>query len=394
MKISLYKPLLSSFALAAVTVTMLAANPVHADSTEINLYSYRQPFLIKPMLDAFTASTGIKVNAVFAKKGMLEKIRAAGANNPADAVLTVDIGRLNALREAGVLDTVDSPVLQANIPAHLRSPDNLWFGLTTRARVALVSKDRVAPGALTSIADLADPKFKGRICIRSGKHAYNIALIASQIAHNGEETTEKWLRGLKSNLARKPQGNDRAQAKAIFEGVCDIAMANNYYMGKMITNDKKPEQKAWAAAVRLVYLDQNGRGQHMNVSGAAVVKGTKNKAAAVKLLEFLSGDLAQQMYAEMNHEYPVKPGVAKSDLVQSWGDFKMDPLSIETIAKNRPAASKLIDKVGFNDGPNSWRNQHFQIVGPLIIVGRPVFVRAFNVSLPGELITCHPPPPS
>lgn len=344
---------LSSLALAAITAAALHVSPVHAGAAEVNLYSYRQPFLIKPMLDAFTASTGVKVNTVFAKKGMLEKIRAAGANNPADAVLTVDIGRLDELREAGVLEAVDSPVLKANIPPHLRSPDNLWFGLTARARVALVSKTRVRPGALTSVAGLADPKFKGRICIRSGKHAYNVALIASQIAHNGEAATEKWLRGLKANLARKPQGNDRAQAKAIYEGVCDVAVSNNYYMGKMITNSKKPEQRAWADAVRLVYLDQKGRGQHMNVSGAAVVKGAKNKAAAVKLLEFLSNDLAQQMYAEVNHEYPVKPGIAKSGLVRSWGDFKMDTLSIETIAKFRPAASKLVDKVGFNDGPSS-----------------------------------------
>jgi len=344
---------LRRFALLGVIASTAAAGPLGADAAEVNLYSYRQPFLIKPMLDAFTKETGIKVNAVYAKKGMLEKIRAAGANNPADAVLTVDIGRLNSLKEAGVLDPVKSKTLEANIPAHLRNPDGLWFGLTTRARVALVSKDRVKPGDFMSVADLANPKFKGKVCIRSGKHSYNVALIAAQIAHNGAAATEQWLRGLKANLARKPQGNDRAQAKAVYEGVCDVAMANNYYMGKMITNEKKPEQKKWAAAVRLVYLDQDGRGQHMNVSGAAVVKGAKNRAGAVKLIEFLSGDAAQRMYAEMNHEYPVKPGVARSALVQSWGDFKMDTLSIETIAKHRPAASKLVDKVAFNDGPNS-----------------------------------------
>jgi len=347
---------LVTFGLVAIGViaaqAMVEATADQA-AAEINLYSYRQPFLIKPMLDAFTASTGIKVNTVFAKKGMLAKIRAAGANNPADAVLTVDIGWLSELRQAHVLEAVRSDVLDANIPAHLRSPDGLWFGITTRARVALVSRDRVKPGAFTSLADLANPAFKGRICMRSGKHAYNIALIASQIAHNGATATEKWLRGLKGNLARKPQGNDRAQAKAIYEGVCDIAMANNYYMGKMITNDKKPVQKEWAKSVRLVYLDQDGRGQHVNISGAAVIKGTKNRAQAIRLLEFLSNDVAQKMYAEMNHEYPVKAGVARSKLVRSWGDFKIDTLSVETIAKHRPEASKLVDKVGFNDGPGS-----------------------------------------
>ncbi len=342
-----------SLACGLISVLGFSFVPAAKGAEEVNLYSYRQPFLIKPLLAAFTAETGIKVNSVYAKKGMLEKIRAAGANNPADAILTTDIGRLDALRAAGVLATVQSDTLKANVPAHLRHPDGLWFGLTTRARIALVSKDRVKPGELTSIADLASPKFKGRICTRSGKHSYNVALIASVIAHDGEAVAEKWLRGVKANLARKPQGNDRAQAKAVFEGQCDIAISNNYYMGKMITNKKKPEQKKWAAAVRLVYLDQNGRGQHVNVSGAGVLKGAKNRAAAIKLLEFLSGDQAQEIYARDNHEYPVKPGVARSELVQSWGDFKIDNISIEKIAQQRPAASKLVDKVGFNDGPNS-----------------------------------------
>lgn len=329
------------------------ATPSAAIADTVNLYSYRQPFLIKPLLDAFTAETGIKVNTVYAKKGMLEKIRAAGANNPADAILTVDIGRLDELRQAGVLAPVNSATLNANVPTHLRHPDGLWFALTTRARMALVSKDRVKPGELKSYTDLADPKFKGRICLRSGKHSYNVALIASIIAHEGADSAEKWLRGLKANLARKPQGNDRAQAKAVYEGVCDVAIANNYYMAKMMTNEKKPEQKKWAAAVRLTYLNQDSRGQHMNISGAGLLKGAKNSAQAVKLLEFLSSDKAQKIYAEVNHEYPVKPGVARSEIVRSWGDFKADTLSIEEIAKYRPAASKLVDTVGFNDGPSS-----------------------------------------
>lgn len=324
-----------------------------SDLKEVNLYSYRQQFLIQPMLDAFTKETGIKVNTVFATKGMLEKIRAAGANNPADAVLTVDIGRLNELKEAGLLQPVRSDKLSSNIPAHLRHPDGLWFGLTVRARMVLASKDRVAKGTITSLNDLADPKFNNSVCIRSGKHAYNVALIASIIANDGEEAAEKWLRGLKANLARKPQGNDRAQAKGIYEGVCNIALTNNYYMGKMATNDKKPEQKDWAKAVRVVFLDQDGRGQHVNISGAGVTTTAKNKENAIKLLEFLSDTQAQKLYAELNHEYPVKPGVEWSEMVKSWGTFKMDTLSLETIAKHRAAASKLVDKVGFNDGPSS-----------------------------------------
>lgn len=348
---------LSRLVLGATTLAAafsLSTASSHADGAkEVNLYSYRQPFLIKPMLDEFTKQSGIKVNTVFAKKGMLEKIKAAGANNPADAVLTVDIGRLNELKEAGLLQPVKSAILSANIPAHLRHPDGLWFGLTLRARMVLASKERIKEGAITSLADLADPKLKNSICIRSGKHAYNIALIASVIAHDGEANAEKWLRGLKANLARKPQGNDRAQAKGIYEGVCSVALTNNYYLGLMATNDKKPEQKEWANAVRVIFLDQDGRGQHVNISGAAVTSTAKNRDNAVKLVEFLSGDFAQGMYASQNHEYPVKAGVEWSEMVKSWGKFKIDNINIEEIAKNRAAASKLIDKVGFNDGPSS-----------------------------------------
>ena len=337
--------------LVTFAMTLVAA-PSHADG-EVNLYSYRQPFLIEPMLEEFTNQTGTKVNVVFAKKGMVEKIKAAGDNNPADAVLTVDIGRLDALHKAGLLESVDSAVLSEAIPANLRHPDGLWFGLTTRARLALTSKDRVKPGELSTLADLADPKFKGRICTRSGKHVYNVALIASVIAHEGEAAAEQWLTGVRDNLARKPQGNDRAQAKGIYEGVCDVAISNHYYMGKMATNEEKPEQKAWANAVNVQFLDQDGRGNHVNISGAAVIKGAKNRDNAVALLEFLAGDKAQNMYATVNFEFPVKDGIMTHELVESWGAFKSDSLSLEEIASHRTTATKLVDKVGFDAGPTS-----------------------------------------
>lgn len=338
----------------ALAVATLAIPPAQA-AGEVNLYSYRQPFLIEPLLNKFTAETGIKVNVVFADKGMLEKIQAAGANNPADAVLTVDIGRLYALKQAGVFAPVKSDILEANIPAHLRDPENLWFGLTQRARIALVSKDRIQPGELTSYEDLANPKFRGKICLRSGKQAYNVALIASMIAHHGEANAKAWLQGVKANLSGKPQGNDRAQAKAVYEGQCDIAIANTYYLGAMQTNDKKPEQKEWAKAVRITFLNQGSsdRGAHVNVSGAGVLKGAKHRAEAVKLVEWLSGDEAQKIYADVNFEYPVKPGVKPSELVQSWGAFKSDSLSMEEIAKNRDAATRLVDEVNFDEGPTS-----------------------------------------
>ncbi|OHC77846.1 MAG: iron ABC transporter substrate-binding protein [Rhodospirillales bacterium RIFCSPLOWO2_01_FULL_65_14] len=334
--------------LAALTLVAFGATAGLAASNEVNLYSYRQPFLINPMLDAFTKETGIKVNVVYAKSGVLEKLKAEGANSPADVILTVDVARLNDIAAAGLLQPVKSATLEKNIPAHYREPNGLWFGLTTRARVIFVSKARVKEGQIKSYEDLTDPKWKGRICTRSGKHPYNISLIASVIAHKGEKGAETWLKGLSANLARKPQGNDRAQAKAILEGVCDAALANTYYMGAMATNDKQPEQKTWADAVRIVFPNQGDRGTHVNISGAAVTKSAKNRDNAIKLLEFLSGDTAQKLYAAKNFEYPVKVGVEWDPVVASWGRFEADKLNLTDVAKHRADASILVDKTGFD----------------------------------------------
>ncbi|MBZ0164930.1 MAG: Fe(3+) ABC transporter substrate-binding protein [Notoacmeibacter sp.] len=334
---------------AVIAAAMLASVPgARAASEEVNLYSYRQPFLIQPMLDVFTEKTGITVNVAYAEEGMLERIKAEGENTPADAVLTADIGRLKDMEDAGVLAAVNSEVLSENIPAAYRHPDGYWFGLTTRARIIFASKDRVGADEVTSYEDLADPKMKGRICIRSGKHLYNISLIASMIVHKGVEETEKWLLGVKANLARKPQGNDRAQAKAIYEGQCDVAIANTYYMGNMQTNDEKPEQKEWASAINIIFPNQGDRGTHVNISGAAVLKHAKRKENAVKLLEFLASETAQSMYAAQNFEYPVKPGVAVSERVQSWGSFKADTISLSEVAKHRAEAARMVDRIGFD----------------------------------------------
>lgn len=325
----------------------MAASSANA-AEEVNLYSYRQPFLIQPMVDGFVQKTGIKVNVVYAKQGVLERLKAEGANSPADAVLTVDIGRLNDLVEADVLQPVHSEVLERNIPAQYRHPDGLWFGLTTRARVFFVSKDRVAPGEITSYEDLAAPAMKNRVCIRSGKHVYNISLFASMIAHKGVDSAREWLSGVKKNLARKPQGNDRAQAKAIKEGVCDVAVANTYYFGKMATNEKNPEQKEWAEAIRIVFPNQEGRGTHVNISGAALTKSSKNRENAIRLIEYLSSAEAQKLYAEINLEYPVTSGVPLHPLVASWGTFKADAIGLSEVATHRATAAKIVDEVGFN----------------------------------------------
>ena len=344
--------------LAAVVGLSTLPSPAGAEGGHVNLYSYRQPFLMKPLLDAFTRKTGIKVNMVYAKTGMLERLKAEGRNSPADAVLTADIGRLTDLVRARLVQPVASAVLSANIPPQYRHPDGLWFGLTTRARVIYADKTRVKPGEVSTYEDLADPRFRGRVCTRSGKHAYNISLLASFIAAKGEKAAEAWARALKSNLARRPQGNDRAQVRAIKEGECDVALGNSYYMGKMATNDKKPEQKAWAAAVTIIFPNQPragrpggnplGRGTHVNLSGAAVTKSAKNRDNAIRLLEFLSGDFAQRIYAEQNFEYPVKSGVPLHPLVASWGTFKADTVHLTEVAKYRAVAAKIMDRVAFD----------------------------------------------
>jgi iron(III) transport system substrate-binding protein len=328
-----------------VLVVALVSSPAHANG-QVNVYSYRQPFLIKPMFDAFTRETGIDVNVVYAKKGLTERLKQEGANSKADLIFTVDIGRLTDAVKAGVTQAVDSPQLKANIPSQYRDPGDHWFGLTTRARIIVASKERVKPGEITRYEDLADPRWKGRVCTRSAKHAYMVALTAGMIAHHGEAKAEEWLRGLKANLARKPQGNDRAQVKAIMEGVCDVAVINHYYMGKML-NDK--DQSAWAESVNIVFPDQESYGTHMNVSGMALTGSAPNRENAVKLMIFLSDDLAQQMYAEQNFEYPVKQGVPWSGLLQSFGAYKADELNLAEIAKYRKAASQMADTVGYNN---------------------------------------------
>ncbi len=336
--------------LGFITFMLLATVANSHASEEVNIYSARQAFLIKPMLDAFTQETGIKTNVIFSKKGLIERIANEGRNTHADLFLTPDIGPLYDIVNRGLTQPVDSQLLTKNIPAQFRDPNGHWFGLTTRSRIIYLAKDRVKEGELQRYEELADPKWKGKICTRSGKHSYNLSLIGSMIAIHGEAETERWLKGVKANLARKPQGNDRAQVKAVKEGVCDIALGNSYYFGNMITNSAKPEQIEWAKSVNLIFPNQADRGAHMNISGIVLTKHAKNRNNAVKLMEFLSGPMAQYMYAQENFEFPVRPGTPKSSLIQQYmGDFKADDLSLAIIAANRSKASKLVDKVGFDN---------------------------------------------
>ena len=331
------------FRLSALAVALTTALPALAE--EVNVYSHRQPELIQPLVDAFTAETGIAVNVAFVDKGMAERLQAEGDRSPADLVLTVDIARLMQIVEAGVTQPVQSAVLDANVPAEFRDPEGHWFGLTTRARIVYAAKDRVAPGEVTTYEDLADPKWKGRICTRSGLHDYNVALLGAMIVHHGEDAATAWAKGLKANLAKKPDGGDRDQVKAIGAGECDIALGNTYYIGQMMAD---PEQRPAAEAVRIDFPVFEGGGTHLNISGVAMTRAAPNHDAALKFMEWLSSDEAQAIYAETNHEFPVKPGVERSALVAGWGDFAPDGVALTDVAKARPAALRIMETIDFD----------------------------------------------
>ncbi|MBZ0216604.1 MAG: Fe(3+) ABC transporter substrate-binding protein [Fimbriimonadaceae bacterium] len=319
---------------------------------EVNVYSYRQPQLVQPIFDRFTEKTGIVVNTIFAKDGLIERIKAEGRNSPADILLTTDISRLTQAENAGITQPVTSDIINANVPEAWRDPNGNWFALTMRARVVYASRDRVEQDSIT-YADLADPKWRGRICTRSGQHDYSLGLIASIIVKEGEEAAETWLKGLRDNLAHPTSGNDRAQIKSIYSGECDIALGNTYYMGLMQTNTKEPEQQEWAKSVKILFPNAADRGTHVNVSGMVMAAHAPHQQEALALMEFLSSDEAQQIYAEVNHEYPVKPGVALSARVSSWGELKADPVPLTDVAAQRAKASEMVDRTGFDDGPNS-----------------------------------------
>lgn len=321
---------------------LIGSTAIPALAEEVNIYSHRQPELIQPLLDAFTAETGIPVNVAFVDKGMVEKLKAEGDRSPADLILTVDVARLGEVKDAGITQPVENAALDAAIPENLRDKDHQWYGLTTRARIVYASKDRVPDGEVTTYEDLADPKWKGRICTRPFTDDYNVALVAAFLAHHGEADTVKWLEGIKANLAKKPEGSDRAQVKSIWAKECDISLGNTYYMGKMLED---AEQKPWAESVRIVFPKFEGGGTHVNVSGVAMTKSAPNKDAALKLMEFLASDTAQKIYAETNHEFPIKAGVERSELVKGWGEFTPDSVDLTEISRLRPDALKLIQQV-------------------------------------------------
>jgi iron(III) transport system substrate-binding protein len=331
---------------AALLVSSLVAGPLSA--SELNLYTTREAGLIQPLLDKFTEKTGVQVNTVFLKDGLAERVLAEGANSPADLLMTVDVGNLVDLVEQGVTQPTASEALTASIPAQLRDPDGHWYALSLRARALYASKERTDLTSFT-YEQLADPAWKGKVCIRSGQHPYNTALIAAMIAKHGEAKTEAWLVGVKENLARKAGGGDRDVARDILGDICDVGLANSYYVGLMRSGKGGAEQEQWVAAIRPILPTFAGGGTHVNISGAAVAKHAPNKDNAVKLLEYLVSDEAQALYAEANYEYPVKPGVAGAELIADLGPLTVDSTPLIEISQHRKAASELVDKVGFDD---------------------------------------------
>lgn len=336
-----------TFSLRSILVGSAMLFPGIAAADELNLYTSREPQLVEPLLEAFTDETGIAVKTVFLKDGLGERVKAEGASSPADILMAVDAGKMNDLVEMGLTQPITSQAVLDAVPDALHGPNDEWVALSMRARVVYAAKE-LDLEAIT-YEELADPKWKGRLCIRSGQHPYNTALFAAYLAHHGAEETERWLAGMKDNLARTPGGGDRDGAKDILGGICDIAVANSYYVGKMRTNEKEPEQKAWGEAIEVLLPTFEDGGTHVNISGAAIAKHAPNRDAAVKLLEFLTSDKAQAIYANANFEYPVNAGAELSPIVASFGELTIDPLPLSEVVAGRKEASRLVDKVGFDN---------------------------------------------
>ncbi|UHD15922.1 Fe(3+) ABC transporter substrate-binding protein [Thiocapsa bogorovii] len=332
-----------------IAAALLFAIPpgIASAEEEVNLYSARKEELIKPLLDRFTEQTGIKVNMVTDKaETLLKRLESEGINSPADLLITVDAGNLYRAKEAGVTQPIDSQVLIEAIPEAYRDPEGHWFGLSLRARPILYVEGKVDPTSLTTYEALADPEWKGRICIRSSDNVYNQSLVAAMIAADGVESTETWATGLVANMARPPKGGDRDQIAAAAAGQCDIAIANTYYLAGMLTSGD-PTQMSAAEAVRVFWPNQDGRGAHVNVSGIAMTGAAKNKDAAIKLAEFLVSADSQAWYAEVNGEYPVVPGAPVSALLESWGEFKADDIQLSKLGELGPDAVRLMDRAGW-----------------------------------------------
>ncbi|WP_281783608.1 extracellular solute-binding protein [Sinimarinibacterium flocculans] len=324
---------------------LFAASPAHAET--VNLYTTREPGLIQPLLSAFTRETGVDVRTIFIKDGLAERVAAEGERSPADVLMTVDFGNLIDLVDHDLVQAVDSEVLRAAVPAALRDADNRWFALSMRARLVYAAKDLDLEGL--TYEDLADPRWKGRFCMRSGLHPYSTALIAAYIAHHGEAAAEAWLQGLKANLARKAGGGDREVARDILGQLCDIGVGNSYYVGRMRSGAGGPEQQKWGDAIQVVLPRFENSGTHVNISGAAVARHAPNRDQAVRLLEYLVSPAAQQIYAHVDFEYPVNEAAEPDPITAAYGTLQPDALPLTEIARHRRTASLMAERIGFDN---------------------------------------------
>ncbi len=336
-----------SFKRLMLMTLLLAGQTGVAQADEVNIYSARKEELIRPLLVKFAEKTGIGINVVTAEDDvLLERLKAEGKSSPADILIMADAGRLWRAEHAGLLQAVESDTLADKVPAQLRHKDGFWYGLTVRARVIAYSPERVKAGELTTYEGLADPRWKGRLCSRSSTNVYNQSLTASLLSHDGAEKTDAWLKGMVGNFARPPQGGDRDQIKDIAAGKCDVALVNTYYVGGM-AQSKDPAERDAVARIAIFWPNQADRGAHINISGAGVTKSAKNKAAAIKLLEFMVTDESQQWYAEANSEFPIRNDIPKSKLLAGWGDFKADALPISVLGELNAPAMMAMDKAGW-----------------------------------------------
>lgn len=331
-------------AIVALTYTLLISVTAPAIAQELNVYSARQEALIKPLLDEFSAETGVTVNLVTGKgDALLTRLQAEGRNSPADILITSDAGRLVRAEDAGVLLAGTSPELDAAVPAHLRSPQGYWYGLSVRARALVYNLADVNPDTLSTYEALAQPQWRGRICVRSSSNIYNQSLVASMLAAQGAAKTAVWLDGLVANFARPPQGGDRDQIKAVAAGLCDVAIVNSYYLGGMMTSNNEAERTA-ASKVGIFWPNQNDRGTHVNISGAGVTAASDQPELAVQLITFLTRDTSQQWYAETNNEFPVRDNVPVSELLATWGTFNADPIDVSELGKLNAQAVMAMDR--------------------------------------------------
>lgn len=342
MSLNMKKSLAMLAGIAAITITASAA---HADG-EVNIYSSRHYDTDERLYSDFTEATGIKVNRIEGNiNELIERAKAEGENSPADVFITTDAGRLFKLDQDELLSETSSDVLNSAVPANLRHPDGKWFGISQRARVIFYDKERVSEPPQT-YADLADPKYKGQVCARSSSNIYMLSLMASQIANNGDEAAKSWASGLLANFAREPQGGDTDQLRGIVSGECDIAVGNTYYFARALRKEVKGLSGS-TDAIGWIFPDQDGNGTHVNISGAGVTKYAPNRENAVKFLEYLTSESAQNYFAAGNDEYPVLEGVALSASVVQLGTFKADDLGLEELGKNQARAQEIYNEIGY-----------------------------------------------